>query len=132
MICKKIAEKQVGWKHVPKWDAYHKAFDEIKQRYPFFVLEGQTKTAKKFCQYGKINYAGKKIPKEELQEKASLSSLPWWREIAPQQPRIFRSGGAVFSASLFRNFWVQGFRVLTPFSGVPGLKTRPQNWGRPG
>ena len=28
-----------------------------------------------FCQYGKINYAGKKIPKEELQEKASVSSL---------------------------------------------------------
>ena len=46
MICKKILEKQVGWRNVPKWDAYHKEFDEIKQRYPFFVLEGQTKTAK--------------------------------------------------------------------------------------
>ena len=46
MICRRIAEKQVGWKHVPKWDAYYKEFDEIKQRYPFFVLEGQTKTAK--------------------------------------------------------------------------------------
>lgn len=46
MIMQKIVEKQVGWRHVPKWDAYHKEFDEVKQRYPFFVLEGQTKTAK--------------------------------------------------------------------------------------
>ena len=46
MIMQKIVEKQVGWRHVPKWDAYYREFDEVKQRYPFFVLEGQTKTAK--------------------------------------------------------------------------------------
>ena len=135
MIMQKIVEKQVGWRHVPLWDAYYKEFDEIKQRYPFFVLEGQTKTAKKFCQYGKINYAGKKIPKEELQEKASRSSLPCWREFNPQQPRIFRSRGAVFSAPLFRNFLDGGFGTLSavfgqnaaPELGSPWLKTWPRN-----
>ena len=93
---------------------YNRLLDEepaagLKPRKPYYFLNSTKKWAgrfrrRMFCQYGKINYAGKKIPKEELQEKASLSSLPWWPEIAPQQPRIFRSGGAVFSASLFRNF----------------------------
>ena len=52
-----------------------------------------------------------------LQEKASLSTLPWWREIAPQQPRIFRSWGAVFSASLFRDFLGSGVQSTYPSFG---------------
>ena len=112
----------------------------LKSRKSYYFLNSTKKWAgrfrrRMFCQYGKINYAGKKIPKEELQEKASRSSLPWWREFNPQQPRIFRSRGAVFSAPLFRNFLDGGFGTLpavfvqnaAPELGSPWLKTWPRN-----
>ena len=46
MIVAKIQEKQVAWRRVEMWEKYEQEFKEIKQRYPFFVLEGYTKTAK--------------------------------------------------------------------------------------
>ena len=124
---------------------YNRLLDEepgaaLKPRKTYYFLNSTKQWAKRFrrrmfCRYGKINYAGKKIPKEELQEKASRSSLPWWREFNPQQPRIFRSRGAVFSAPLFRNFLDGGFGTLSavfgqnaaPELGSPWLKTWPRN-----
>ena len=66
---------------------YNRLLDEepgaaLKPRKTYYFLNSTKQWAKRFrkrmfCKYGKINYAGKKIPKEELQEKASLNSLPW-------------------------------------------------------
>lgn len=120
---------------------YNRLLDEepgagLKSRKSYYFLNSTKKWAgrfrkRMFCQYGKINYAGKKIPKEELQEKASLSSLPWWREIAPQQPRIFRSWGAVFSVSLFRDFLGSGFRVLIPGLVENATPEMGSPWSKP-
>ena len=124
---------------------YNRLLDEepgagLKSRQSYYFLNSTKKWAGRFrkrmhCKYGKVNYAGKKIPKEELQEKASRSSFLGGGKSPPQQPRIFRSWGAVFLLHCFGIFWVQGLRVLTPVLvqnatpelGSPWLKPWPRD-----
>ena len=46
MIVKQIRAKQLEWKRVELWEKFVREFSTIKSRYPIFVCEGYTRTAK--------------------------------------------------------------------------------------
>ena len=59
MVCNKTSEQQLDWRHVPKWDEYVREFDTVKSRYPFFVMEGRTQTAKTCWASDRLGYKKK-------------------------------------------------------------------------